>query len=393
MKKTLIYILFLTVLVTGIGISSTAVAECGVSSDSNDIEIEELNWPDVEALLADAEAAARAGDEARKIELLDQARQKAVAHCRQAMAGSPCSALPNDVAKALQAGQRVRLLGAERSECPVLAWAKRAVGPECNKDILKRNPCTATEDDVVKFLKFMQQARLLGAEWSNEQIFGWVKKAFRAIASDVTTMTDKRGFLELAQQARLFGFEQMARQLRARKPINSSCVLRWKVSIDAKYTNKMEGLKGGWNLRADFPKVKLTGWRSVLGGVSSFKTPQTTARVISNTTAYFDGGDWISCQPGGALTWQCNVMPTIVGDELCIKSGEVPLKLTMHQFDNTSKCDDGVSSPLNGIYLISDEPWIIPSEKVGEGKPFTVTRKREDEDGKAVLKFTFTPIK
>lgn len=106
------------------------------------------------------------------------------------------------------------------------------------QEILAKDKCDATLDDVKKALEVAGEAQKLGLDQMADQLIAWSKDAFSAAVSKKAGKLSEKERLDLAAEAQKLGLDQLADDLINGREIISDCD-KWKGILDV----TMEGAK------------------------------------------------------------------------------------------------------------------------------------------------------
>jgi len=285
--------------------------------------------------------------------------------------------------------------GVEDSEYDKYSKKIKEIADDYGKKVSKTNHCAATDEDIYCNVKLVEMLLKFGSEQGSSDVMKWSQRAYRAIAADVSILTNKQNRHKVAEQANKLGLADVSSAVLQGKKVKTDCVIDWRVTAKISYKCTMEGVRCQWETTINFPKVIMTGWRSLLGGqlplLSSFQE-WVTAPTVREEYAYFDGDKWIQCDIDKTMTWQCGVTFNPDLGKPAGATGKVRILLATHPMktQGVSKCDDGTTSPMSG-QTGRFGPYYIPVEKIANGKPFSVKFKNSDGDGISKISLSFSP--
>lgn len=263
---------------------------------------------------------------------------------------------------------------------------------EYGKKVEKQNFCAATEEDIVCMIRLVEKLQLAGGGTGPDKIMAWTRKAYRAMAADVATFTNKPVRKILSKQARSLGDAGLASQVLSSDSVPSECKMRWRAMVNISYKCTQEGIKCDWGTTIQLPLVFLTGWRSNLGGYHPMGE-YTSASTRGHHFEYHDGEKWIDCSKDRNIYWKLSVAPPHKMRPTGT-TGKIPIIL---EYDPVRSkihlpCSQGESgSPVPGVTGLIG-PWEIPVDKVAAGLPFSAEFKESHSDGIAKVSFRFTPV-
>lgn len=274
-------------------------------------------------------------------------------------------------------------------------------------DILSRDPCKATMDDVREALEAAAEAMSLGEEELGDRLLDWAKRAFREVAARESVdlsgplpldemdleaagpgeieeaAEEGMGIMKqraiLAEQAQRLGMIEVSDKLIKGKVVSSKCP--WKVEVAASYEGSMEGNKEFWVNEAKFEEVPADA------SVAAYEN-RAEGRFIESDFAYFDGAEWISGEPKGKVWWSVDFSPA-ESDSILLK-----VEPEYYESDVYVQYPEGAiaeSAPIGGLVNFEKTSFTISLEKLRKRESFSLKQELEFEDGKGQIEIEFTP--
>jgi len=222
---------------------------------------------------------------------------------------------------------------------------------ELKKEVKKRaleimavDPCDATLEDWLQAGECAADAFQLGQEALADQLMEWIKITFRAlVAQDVDAIMEstlweklKRGEGEellvhgkikdeiqrsenimrtrgeLAAQAQLLGYNQLADDILAGEYIQSPCIQLWNivVTLDLKSTPD-SWLLDSFQSQVVFKEVPIYFWDPELELSPMFSSAFGKGTFEGSQFGWYDGGDWIKGTAQGQPVWEIQIFQWI----------------------------------------------------------------------------------
>jgi hypothetical protein len=317
------------------------------------------------------------------------------------------------------------------------AVKKRAI------EIMAVNPCDATLDNWVQAGECAADAFQLGEEALADTLMEWIKITFRAlVAQDIdaimeSTLNEKlkrgegedllvhgkiqdeirrsenimrtRG--ELAAQAQLLGYKQLADDILSGNYIQSPCIQLWNIAV----TLDLKGTADSWLLdsfqsKVIFKDVPIYFWDPELELSPMFSSALEKGTFTGAKFGWYDGEDWIKGTAEGQPVWEIEIFQWIEdrsdyqNSSFIVNFNYAPFATKRPNISNSYtpnviiKYPDGETVSLENVgdftfNLGNDTEIRIPNEKLQKGKPITIEATNEDANYIGVAKFEFIPAR
>ncbi len=311
------------------------------------------------------------------------------------------------------------------------------------EDIFAVNPCDATLDDWIRAGECAADAFQLGQEALADELMEWIKITFRAlVAQDIdaimeSTLNEKlkrgegedllvhgkiqdeirrsenimrtRG--ELAAQAQLLGYKQLADDILAGNYIQSPCFQLWDITV----TLDLKGTADSWLLdsfqsKVVYKEVPIYFWDPELEHPPMFHSAFGEGTFSGSQFGWYDGEDWIKGTAQGQPVWEIEIFQWIEdrndyqGSPFIVNFNYAPFATKRPNISNSYtpnviiKYPDGETVSLENVgdftfNLGNDTEIRIPNEKLQKGNPFTIEATNEDANYIGVAKFEFIPVR
>ena len=317
------------------------------------------------------------------------------------------------------------------------AVKKRAI------EIMAVDPCDATLDDWLRAGECAADAFQLRQEALADELMEWIKITFRAlVAQNVdaimeSTLNEKlkrgegedllvhgkiqdeirrsenimrtRG--ELAAQAQLLGYKQLADDILAGNYIQSPCIQLWDITV----TLDLKGTADSWLLdsfksQVVFKEVPIYFWDPELEYPPMFSSAFGKGTFAGAKFGWYDGEDWIKGTAEGQPVWEIEIFQWIEdrnnyqNSPFIVNFNYAPFTTKRSNISNSYtpnviiKYPDGETISLENVgdftfNLGNDTEIRIPHEKLQKGKPFTIEATNEDVNYIGIAKFEFIPVR